>query len=112
VPPGTEIEISDRGMLRAGGLNVAQLAVVSFEGQPPLTKAGLSYFQAAERTQTQPAAGTLVKQGYLESSNVNVPLTAVQLIQASRNFEMLSRIASLVADEMNGRAVDQLGSVR
>jgi flagellar basal body rod protein FlgG len=112
VPAGTQIEISDRGMLRAGGLNVAQLAVVGFEGRPPLTKAGLSYFQAPEGTQTQPAAGTSVQQGYLESSNVNVPLTAVQLIQASRNFEMLSRIAILMADEMNGRAVDQLGSVR
>lgn len=112
IPPGTEVQIGDRGMLRAGGLNVAQLAVVNFEGVPPLTKAGLSYFQAPEGTETQPAADTVVKQGYLESSNVNVPLAAVQLIHTSRNFEMLSRIASLVADEMNGRSVEQLGSVR
>jgi flagellar basal body rod protein FlgG len=57
-------------------------------------------------------AQTAVQQGYLEGSNVNVPLAAVQMIQTSRNFEMLSRIASLVADEMNGRSVEQLGSLR
>lgn len=112
VPPGTEVEISDGGMIRASGLNLAQLAVVRFAGDPPLTKAGSAYFQAPAGTETQPATGTAVKQGYLEGSNVNVPLAAVQLIQTSRNFEMLSRIAALVADEMNGRSVEQLGSLR
>jgi flagellar basal-body rod protein FlgF/flagellar basal-body rod protein FlgG len=112
VPPGEQIRIGDRGMLRSGSLNVALLGVVTFPGRPPLTKVGLSYFQAPEGVETQPAAETVVKQGYLESSNVNVPLAAVQLIQTSRNFEMLSRIAALVADQMNGRAVEQLGSLR
>lgn len=111
IPPGTEIQISKSGMLRAGGLNLAQLGVVAFEGRP-LIKAGNSYFQAPEGTPTQPAPGTAVQQGYLEGSNVNVPLAAVQMIQTSRNFEMLSRIASLVADEMDGRSVEQLGSLR
>jgi flagellar basal body rod protein FlgG len=112
IPAGEQVSIGERGMIRAGGLNLAQLGVVTFEGRPPLTKAGLSYFQAPEGFETQPAVQTVVKQGYLEGSNVNVPFAAVQLIQASRNFEMLSRIASLLADEMNGRAVEQLGSLR
>ena len=86
--------------------------MVRFEGRPPLTKAGQSYFQAPQGVETQPAGGTMVKQGYLESSNVSVPLAAVQLIQTSRSFQMLSRIASLVADEMDGRAVEQLGALR
>jgi flagellar basal body rod protein FlgG len=112
IPPGEQVRISDAGMIRSAGLNLAQLAVVTFEGRPPLSKAGLSYFQAPDGTQVQPAAQTVVKQGYLEGSNVNVPLAAIRLIQTSRNFEMLSRIASLVADEMDGRAVEQLGSLR
>ena len=112
IPAGEEVRIGDHGMIRAGGLNLAQLGVVRFEGAAPPTKAGLSYFQAPEGVETQPATGTTVKQGYLEGSNVNVSLAAVQLIQTSRNFEMLSRIAGLVADEMNGRAVEQLGSLR
>lgn len=112
IPPGEEVRIGDRGMIRAGDLNLAQLGVVTFEGRPPLSKAGLSHFQAPDGVEMQPATQVVVKQGYLESSNVNVPLAAVQLIQASRNFEMLSRIAGLVADEMNGRAVEQLGSLR
>jgi flagellar basal body rod protein FlgG len=112
IPPGEEVRIGDHGMIRSAGLNLAQLAVVTFEGRPPLSKAGQSYFRAPGDTRTQPATQTVVKQGYLESSNVNVPLAAVQLIQTSRNFEMLSRIAGLVADEMDGRAVEQLGSLR
>jgi flagellar basal-body rod protein FlgF len=112
IPASEEIHIGDSGMIRAGDLNLAQLDVVRFEGRPPLTKAGQSYFQAPQGVETQPASGTMVKQGYLESSNVSVPLAAVQLIQTSRSFQMLSRIASLVADEMDGRAVEQLGALR
>lgn len=112
IPPGEQVRIGDHGMIRSGGLNLAQLAVVTFAGRPPLSKAGQTYFRAPADTGTQPATQTVVKQGYLESSNVNVPLAAVQLIHTSRNFEMLSRIAGLVADEMDGRAVEQLGSLR
>ncbi len=112
IPAGQDIHIGESGMIRAGDLNLAQLGIVAFEGRPPLTKAGLTYFQAPDGVQTQPAAATVVKQGYLEGSNVSVPLSAVEMIHTSRNFQMLSRIASLVADEMNGRAVQTLGSLR
>jgi flagellar basal body rod protein FlgG len=110
IPAGEPVRIGDRGMIRAGNLNVAQLAVVTLEASR-LTKAGSSYFQAPPGAAGQPAAAAVVKQGYLEGSNVNVPLAAVQLIQTSRNFEMLSRIAALLADQMDGRAVEQLGSL-
>lgn len=112
IPPAGNVEIGDHGMIRVNSLNLAQLGVVSFEGPPPLTKAGQSYFQAPPGTATVPATDAVVKQGYLEGSNVSAPLAAVQLIQTSRNFEMLSRVAKLMADEMDGRAVEQLGAVR
>ena len=48
-------------------------------------------------------------QGRLEASNINASEEAVNLITAGRHFEMMRRIASLIGDEMNGRAVEGIG---
>jgi flagellar basal body rod protein FlgG len=110
LPEDGEVHIAASGMVSVGGLEIAQLAVVEFPGTPPLAKAGSSYFRAAQGVDPQPAAATSISQGRLESSNVNAALSSVRLMLAGRNFEMLRRVASLVGDEMNGRAVSELGS--
>jgi flagellar basal-body rod protein FlgF/flagellar basal-body rod protein FlgG len=112
LPRSGEIQVAETGMIRVNGLDLAQLGVVDFSRPSPLAKQGHSYFVAPPETLTAPAVGASVRQGFLEGSNVQAPLAAIQLIQANRQFEMLSRIAALVANEMNGRAVEQLGSIR
>ena len=49
------------------------------------------------------------RQGAVEGSNVSASLSAVRLISANRHFEMLRRASSLVGDEMDSRAVRELG---
>lgn len=109
LPAGARIDIGPRGMVLVDDLPVAQLAIVEFDGAPPLRKAGTNAFQAAASGLARPASETTVRQGYLEGSNVDAPLSAVRLMLATRNFQMLRQAASLIGDEMNGRAIDELG---
>ena len=110
IPPEGEVQIGADGVLRVSGLNIAQIGVIEFEGRPPLTKAGSSYFRAREGVDTLPAVSTAVLQGKLEASNVDAPLSAVRLIIATRNFEALRQAATLISQEMNARGIEELGS--
>ncbi len=110
IPPDGEVSIAADGVVSVNGLNITQIGVVEFAGRPPLMKVGSNYFQAREGADPQPAVATSVQQGKLEASNVEAPLSAVRLIMATRNFEMLRQAASLIGQEMNARGIEELSS--
>jgi flagellar basal body rod protein FlgG len=56
LPPGARIDIGPQGMVLVDDLPVAQLAVVEFDGSPPLRKAGANFFQAATAGLARPLA--------------------------------------------------------
>ena len=112
IPPNGKIEVGAGGMISIEGLEVAELLLVEFETAAGLSKVGNSYFRAGGGIEPQPAVETSLKQGKLEASNVNVAEEAVRLMLSMRHFQMMRRVASLVGDELNGRAVEVLGSTR
>ena len=112
IPPNGKIEIGAGGVISVDGLAVAELLLVEFEKGAGLSKVGNSYFRAANGIIPQPAVETSLNQGKLEASNVNVAEEAVRLMLATRHFQMMRRVASLVGNELNGRAVEVLGSTR
>ncbi len=112
IPPNGKIEVGAGGVISVEGLQVAELLVVEFEKGAGLSKVGNSYFRAADGISPQPAVETSLNQGRLEASNVNVAEEAVRLMLSTRHFQMMRRVASLVGDELNGRAVEVLGSTR
>ncbi len=109
LPENGEVRIEPDGRVLVDGLEAGQLQVVEFGALRALSKSGNNYFAAGEGGAPKPAEGTGVLQGRLEASNINASEEAVNLITAGRHFEMMRRIASLVGDEMNGRAVAELG---
>jgi len=110
LPAGGRIDIGPDGLISVDDLPIAQLALAEFDEVPPLRKAGTTLFQAVTPGLERLATETTVRQGHLEASNVSTPLSAVRLMLATRNFQMLRRAASLISEEMNGRAVEELGS--
>ena len=112
LPPTGEVALSPSGVISVDGLRVAELLVVEFEKGASLSKVGNSYFRAADGITPQPAVQTSLQQGSLEASNVNVAEEAVRLMLSTRHFQMMRRVASLVGDELNGRAVEVLGATR
>ncbi len=109
LPENGEVRIEPDGRVVVDGLEAGELQIVEFEVVRALSKAGNNYFTAGEGGAPKPAEGTGVLQGRLEASNINASQEAINLITAGRHFEMMRRIASLVGDEMNGRAVAELG---
>jgi len=112
VPERGTIEIEPHGAVSVNGLTLGRLAVVEFSGRPPLTKVGRNYFSAPPDISPEAATATTLEQGHLESSNVSAPDAAVRLITVGRHFEMLSRVANLVGNEMDARSVEELGRAR
>ena len=109
LPENGDVQIEPNGRVLVDGLESGRLQVVGFAALQALSKAGNNYFAAADGYPAQPAEGTAILQGRLEASNINASEEAVNLITAGRHFEMMRRIASLIGDEMNGRAVEELG---
>lgn len=110
IPPKGEIDVAENGLITVGGLSVARLGVVEVDQLASLVKAGANLYAAPPDAAPRAAAATRVRQGALESSNVNVAEAAVRLVSATRSFEMLRRVASLIDGEMTRRAIDTLGS--
>jgi flagellar basal-body rod protein FlgG len=101
------VEITLSGQISQGDQYIGQLEMVGFDNPGALTKTRGPYFQT---TQTPKAANGEALQGRLESSNVNTAESAVRLINVMRQFEMLTKAASIGAD-MNRQAVEQVAKV-
>ncbi len=111
LPREGKVEIAENGEIRVADALVGQIQVIELDSRQALRKAGANFFSTGGDT-PNPAAATAVRQGFLEGSNVSPPEAAVRLVQASRHFETLRRAATLISDEMDGRAVERLGSSR
>lgn len=111
IPLGV-VEISSDGNVSVDGLNVGQLLIVRFDDPGVLVKSSSSLFALGDAF-VQPIndSESVVRQGYLERSNVNSIEELVDMIAAMRIYESDQR-AIQVQDETLGRAVNDLGRVR
>ncbi len=82
----------------------ARLGVVSFQNMSGLAKLGSNnYAQTANSGAATPTGDFEVRQGYLESSNVQLGDEITNMIKAQRAYQLSSRVLKL-ADEMEGMA--------
>jgi flagellar basal-body rod protein FlgF len=105
------VEIGPDGMVRQGGQDVSQLAIVDFQDSNVLAKRGNNYFRLDVSTVTpMPASDAQVRQGTLEAANFQPAESAVRLVSVMRQFETLQK-AMLIGIEMNKRALDEVARV-
>lgn len=109
LPPGN-VEISPSGVVSVNGDVAGELQLTNFDPSIPLTALGDAYFSAPSAAAT-PASGLSVRQGSLESSNINPVESAVGLIAIQRNAEMMQRALTTFHDEFNKTAVQDLPRV-
>jgi flagellar basal-body rod protein FlgF len=97
--PAMPIEVMPDGTVQQSGATIGNLDLVAFADPMVLQKHGNNYFRAADPTKTPlDAADIEVHQGQIESSNVNTPGAAVQLVGVLRQFDMLQKAITLAAD--------------
>jgi flagellar basal-body rod protein FlgF len=104
------VSISADGTISSNGAVAGKLRVVEFPAGTELTSMGSTYYSAPART-AAPATNSYLRQGMLESSNVNPIASMVELITAQRSAEMAQRALGLFNNEMDKTATQDLPKV-
>lgn len=108
---GGNIVVDKSGKVLVDGSEVGQLDLAYVAHPEAMVKEGGELFALGEGNEEVPLpAETVVMQGYVEESNVNVPSEMVDMIHALRAFESYQK-AIKVMDGMNGTATNQVSQV-
>jgi flagellar basal-body rod protein FlgF len=107
--PGS-VSVSPDGTISSNGAITGKLHIVEFPPSARLSSAGNNYYSAPANT-AQDSTGSDVRQGYLESSNVNPILGMVELVTAQRDAEMMQRALAMFNTEMDKTATQDLPKV-
>jgi flagellar basal-body rod protein FlgF len=107
--PGS-VTISSDGTISTNGAVTGKLKVVEFKTGTQMTGTGNNYYSAPADSE-QDAAHSEVRQGMLESSNVNPILGMVDLIGAQRSAEMMQRALAMFNSEIDKTATQDLPKV-
>ena len=87
-----QMQIAANGTVTAGGRTFARISVVDVPAPTQLQPDGGSLFSVtAGSGAARPAAGSTLKQGALEGSNVDVAQAMTEMINAQRTYQMSSQ---------------------
>ena len=103
-------KVAADGTVSQQNQTVGKIAVVTFSSLAALTKQGDGLYSNDSNLQPTPTTDAQVRQGMLESSNVN-PITQItQMIQVSRAYENIANMMDQTS-QLSSSAVDRLGKV-
>lgn len=108
VSPGGTPSIAPDGSVRVDGEVVAQLRIAQVASESRLTSLSGDLYLGAQLPEAESTAR--VRQGFLETSNVESVQEMVRLIETMRHFETTQRFIRGY-DDMMGKAISELGKV-
>lgn len=103
-----ELNVDADGTVWNGVTRAGQVAVVEFAEPSRMTREQGTLLGTGGQTPTAVAA-PVVQAGALEQSNVSVADRLATLTSVSRGFEALQKSISMLMNEVDGRAIEQLG---
>jgi flagellar basal-body rod protein FlgF/flagellar basal-body rod protein FlgG len=109
--PSGQLAVGADGTLSVDGALAGKLRLAAFAPGTELRAVGKSYYAASPGAVAKAAVGTTVRQGMLESSNVNAVSAVIGLIAVQREAEMLQRALSAFHSEFNRIAATDLPRV-
>lgn len=102
-----QFAVQEDGRVTTSDGAAGYLKVVDFADRAQLKKAGQNLFVAAEGMKPEPPAAN-VKQGYLESSNINPVVEMTRMITALRTYEAFQKTIHS-NDDMTSRLIADVG---
>ncbi len=105
-----DFSIMDDGTIVENGEIVNKLMIKDFTDTATLRKIGDNLVEKTEDTEEQEFNG-IVKQGYLEQSNVNTVNEMINMITVMRHYEANQKVLQ-AQDSTLERAVNEVGAVR
>jgi flagellar basal-body rod protein FlgF/flagellar basal-body rod protein FlgG len=109
--PSGKVAVGSDGTLSVDGAVAGKLRLAGFAAGTELTAVGSSYYVPAKGAAVTAAADTSVRQGMLESANVNPVAATVGLITVQREAEMLQRALNTFYSEFDHIAATDLARV-
>jgi flagellar basal-body rod protein FlgF len=103
------LKIDEDGTVRSGASVSGKLQVVTFADDAAFGREGNSRFRATDAATSAPAKGTAVRGGALEKSNVSMVERIAELTEVTRTFEALQKGVSMLMNDIDGRAITELG---
>ena len=103
-----EIRVDADGSVWAGQSKAGRLSVVKFADPGQLMRDSGSRLRAVNQ-EAQSVESPAIRAGSLEQSNVSVAERLAELTTVSRGFEALQRSISMLMNDVDGRAIDNLG---
>lgn len=106
------LRIGEDGQVYQGNDALAQLSVVDVANKDSLVKvgSGLFDFKSGSPPEVINAAAVNLRQGFVESSNVNIVKEMTDMITATRVFETAKKAIDAY-DSMNDKLVNQVGKI-
>ena len=102
--------IDEQGYVSVDGQTVNRLLLVTFPDLTGLEKEGSNMFSAGSAGAPQEAADCKVKQGYLESSNVDMAEEMVTMVELNRAYQVNQRVLTML-DQSLSKTVNEVGKV-
>lgn len=106
-----EVTVETDGTVKSGGTVAGKLRIVNFENPSGLSAESGARFRADNAAPVD-VAQPVVHGGTLEQSNVSLVDRVTELTSVSRSFEALQKAMSLMMNDIDGRAIEQLGRLR
>jgi len=104
--------VDERGDVFVNNQRVNTVRIVGFNDEGQLRKQGENlYFDAGGAGVYDNPEGSLLKQGFLETSNVEAGREMVEMLVTYRAYETSQRIIQMI-DQINGKAVNEIGRMR
>jgi flagellar basal-body rod protein FlgF len=104
------ITISPNGVISQSGENVGKLSVVTFDSLAALSKDGNNQYRNDSNLTPTPAPNAQVRQGFLETSNVEPIRQITRLIEINRAYDAVANMMSSTQD-LSDAAIQRLGAV-
>jgi flagellar basal-body rod protein FlgG len=106
-----EFSVSPSGKVYADGKEVGKLSIVDFaDKRTELGREGYNLFYSKANARPEQALNATLKQGFLESSNVSVIDSMVEMIRFQRNYEANQKSVQS-EDETLSKAVNDIGKI-
>lgn len=107
---GGPMSISADGTISVNGAVAGKIKVVEFPAGVTLQRAGATYYTAPKGSEVA-AKDSKIRQGMLESSNVNPMAGMVELISVQRSAEMMQRALAMFNQDIDKTATQDLPRV-
>jgi flagellar basal-body rod protein FlgF len=103
------VSIDEDGTIRTGATVAGRLQIVRFEDEQILERDSGARFRATDEAAATPDEDARVVAGALEQSNVSVVDRMVALTEIKRGFEALQKGVSVLFNDIDMRAITELG---